>query len=42
MVLVCRMWTLGLRIRKAARHCQWGSMGHPSKYMEDSGAEGNV
>ena len=33
------IWTLGVRIRKALEYFKNCLMGHPSRSMEDSGAE---
>lgn len=40
MFLFGRMWTLGLKIRKAVKWFKWDLMSHASKNMKDRGAEG--
>ena len=42
MLLFERMWTLGFWIWKAVECFKWGLMGHPSRNMEDSGAEDDL
>ena len=42
MLLFERIWTLGLWIRKAVDFFKCCLMGHPSRNMEDSGAEGDL
>ena len=36
------MWILKLWVIKAVECFKWGLVGHPSKNMEDSGAEGHL
>jgi len=42
LLLVARIWTLELRIRKATEHIKRGLMGHTSRNMEDSSDEGDL
>lgn len=42
MLLVDRIYTLGLWIRKVVDHFKQGLIGHPSSIMEDSGTESNI
>ena len=42
MLLSGRMWTMGFWIRKAVECFKCCLMGHPSRNMEDSGAEGDL
>lgn len=42
MLLIQRMWTLGLWIRKAVKCFNQSLMSHPSTSREHSGAESNI
>jgi hypothetical protein len=42
MLLLGGMWIWGLWIWKAVECFKWGLVGHPSRTMEGSGAEGDL